>query len=67
MNFYNLPLKKKHTIILSEKLDDEIKAYIKERAVEIIRNGGSIPSESQLFEELLARGLKTTSVRRHGQ
>lgn len=52
--------KKKRTIIISEKLDGEIRAYISKRAVEIISKGGSIPSESQLFEELLTKGLQVT-------
>jgi hypothetical protein len=55
--------KRKHTIIINEKLDGEIKTYIRERAIEIISKGGSIPSESQLFEELLTKGLQVTRGR----
>lgn len=58
-------MKKKHTIILSEKLDSEIEAYIKMRAVEILSSGGSIPSKSQLFEELLTKGLRASSGKKH--
>ncbi|MDG6921029.1 MAG: hypothetical protein JRN59_05825 [Nitrososphaerota archaeon] len=52
--------KRKHTIIISEKLDDQIKTYIKDRAVQIIDSGDNIPSKSQLFEELLTKGLQAT-------
>lgn len=57
--------KKKHTIIISEKLDGEIRAFIRERAVEIISKGGDIPSESQLFEELLTKGLQVTKGKKN--
>jgi len=55
--------KRKRTIIINEKLDGEIKTYIRDRAIEIISGGGSIPSESQLFEELLTKGLQVTKGR----
>jgi len=53
--------KRKRTIIISERLDGEIKVYIRERAIDIISKGGNIPSESQLFEELLTKGLRADS------
>lgn len=57
--------KKKRTVIVTEQLDREIQAYIKERAIEIISEGGKIPSESQLIEELLAAGLRAMEGKRH--
>jgi hypothetical protein len=60
-------LKRKRTIILSEELDEQIQRYIRERAIETIRDGGSIPSESQFFEELLATGLQTAKVRKNAK
>jgi len=50
-------LKAKRTITLDHKLNAKLTEYIKKRAPEIIKTSGRIPSESEIIEELLRKGL----------